>query len=100
VGFYSGDITKLTEDLALLKPTIMLSVPRLLNRIHDRIVYKISQLEGMSKNMADHGISSKLQALESGGSYTNYLYDKAVFGHFKEYLGGRVRLLLTGSAPI
>lgn len=34
VGFYSGDVTKLTEDAQVLKPTIFPSVPRLYNRIY------------------------------------------------------------------
>lgn len=36
-GFYSGDPLKLLEDLIVLKPTIFPSVPRLFNRIYDRI---------------------------------------------------------------
>jgi long-chain acyl-CoA synthetase len=29
IGFYSGDVLKLTQDLSVLKPTVMVSVPRL-----------------------------------------------------------------------
>lgn len=35
VGFYSGNIKFLFEDMRVLKPTIMPSVPRLLNRIYE-----------------------------------------------------------------
>jgi long-chain acyl-CoA synthetase len=31
IGFYHGDMLKLKEDLGILKPTIFLSVPRILN---------------------------------------------------------------------
>jgi long-chain acyl-CoA synthetase len=34
-GFYQGDVLKIREDLAALKPTIMISVPRLYNRFYD-----------------------------------------------------------------
>jgi len=37
VGFYSGDITKLKEDLYDLKPTIFASVPRLFNKFYNTI---------------------------------------------------------------
>lgn len=37
VGFYSGDVLKLKEDLAELKPTVFPSVPRLYNRFYDGI---------------------------------------------------------------
>ena len=37
VGFFRGDIKTLVNDIQELKPTIFLTVPRLLNRIHDRV---------------------------------------------------------------
>jgi long-chain acyl-CoA synthetase len=37
VGFFSGDILKLTEDMGILKPTFFPSVPRLYNRIYGKI---------------------------------------------------------------
>jgi len=37
IGFYCGDISKIGEDLAKLRPTIFLSVPRLWNRFYDRM---------------------------------------------------------------
>ncbi len=37
IGFYQGDIRKLTDDLQTLKPTIFVTVPRLLNRMYDKV---------------------------------------------------------------
>lgn len=37
VGFYSGDVTKLLDDAQALRPHIFMSVPRLYNRIYDRV---------------------------------------------------------------
>ncbi len=37
IGFYQGDIRKLTDDLQTLKPTIFVTVPRLLNRMYDQV---------------------------------------------------------------
>ena len=34
IGFFQGDIKKLSEDLKELKPTIFCTVPRLLNRVY------------------------------------------------------------------
>lgn len=36
-GFYSGDVLRLVEDIQLLRPTLFFSVPRLLNRIYDKV---------------------------------------------------------------
>lgn len=40
-GFFQGDILKLREDLAVLKPTIMVSVPRLYNKFYDVMQQRI-----------------------------------------------------------
>lgn len=37
IGFFGGDVFKILEDLQLLQPTIFASVPRLLNKVYDRI---------------------------------------------------------------
>ena len=40
VGFYSGDITKILDDVKTLKPSVFVSVPRLYNRIYDSLKKK------------------------------------------------------------
>ncbi|KHJ81091.1 hypothetical protein OESDEN_19224 [Oesophagostomum dentatum] len=37
VGFYSGSIPRLTEDIQALKPTAIMAVPRILNRLFSGI---------------------------------------------------------------
>ncbi len=37
VGLYGGDIKKLLDDLVVLRPTLFVTVPRLLNRIYDKV---------------------------------------------------------------
>ena len=37
VGFYQGNIKTLMDDIAALKPTVFPTVPRLLNRLHDKV---------------------------------------------------------------
>jgi long-chain acyl-CoA synthetase len=37
VGFFSGEILKIMDDLSVLKPTIFPTVPRLLNKVFDRV---------------------------------------------------------------
>ena len=45
-GFYQGDILKIREDMAVLRPTVLASVPRLFNRFYDGMKQKINELEG------------------------------------------------------
>lgn len=42
VGFYSGDVRRLTDDMKTLKPTIAPSVPRVLNRLYDKVMSEVS----------------------------------------------------------
>ena len=37
IGFFQGDVKKLVGDIQELKPTVFVSVPRLLNRIYDKV---------------------------------------------------------------
>ena len=37
IGFYHGDVTELLDDIMALKPTVFCSVPRLWNRIYDKV---------------------------------------------------------------
>lgn len=40
IGFFRGDVKLLTDDMQALKPTLFITVPRLLNRIYDRVSIK------------------------------------------------------------
>jgi long-chain acyl-CoA synthetase len=100
VGFYSGDVLKLTDDCEVLRPTLFPSVPRLFCRIYDKITSRLSELTGIKAYLANRAIQSKLFYLEHQAAYTYKFYDTAVCNKFRAILGGRVRLMVTGSAPI
>lgn len=54
VGFYLGDVRRLSDDMKALKPTVTPAVPRLLNRIYDKVQSDIngSYVKKMLFNMA------------------------------------------------
>jgi long-chain acyl-CoA synthetase len=99
---------KLNQDLALVKPTIFASVPRLYQRLYQTIKEKLDKLEGYKKTMADYAYNTKKYYLQNGGHVTHSipysliigLWDKMVFSKTKEAFGGRVRYMITASAPI
>lgn len=37
IGFFRGDVKELVNDIQALKPTVFVSVPRLLNRVYDKV---------------------------------------------------------------
>lgn len=100
IGFYAGDVFKLKDDLAELKPTIMASVPRLFNRFYDVMQAKIKDLQGFKRTLTEWGIQKKLANYDSSAAYTHGFYDALVFSKFAAVLGGRMRIMVTGSAPI
>lgn len=100
VGFYQGDTMKILEDLAVLKPTIFVSVPRLLNRVYDKILSGVKEDGAVSKFIFDWAYAAKRDKLHSEGVLTHWLWDRVVFGRIKARFGGRLRAILSGSAPI
>lgn len=54
VGYFTGDIKRLSDDMKALRPTITPAVPRLLNRIYDKVMSEVSGsfLKKMLFNMA------------------------------------------------
>ncbi|XP_052771923.1 long-chain-fatty-acid--CoA ligase 5-like [Mya arenaria] len=99
LGFSSGDVKLLTDDLQALKPTVFPTVPRLLNRIYDKVIsgVKTSKLKSMLFSLA---CSSKEKELRRRIIRKDSIWDWLVFGKIQALLGGRVRLVFTASAPL
>jgi long-chain acyl-CoA synthetase len=75
-------------------------VPRLFNRLHDKIRGGVAAAGGVKSMLFERAYASKLSSLRASGSLTSALWDRLVFGKIAGVLGGRVRLVVTGSAPI
>jgi long-chain acyl-CoA synthetase len=54
----------------------------------------------MKRQLTEWGIRKKLEALTTSAKTSDSFYDAIVFSKFREILGGRVRTMITGSAPI
>lgn len=99
VGFYTGDIRHLSDDMKALKPTVTPAVPRLLNRLYDRVNNEIggSFIKRVLLNMA---LSAKENEIKRGIIRRNSFWDKLVFRKVQDSMGGRLRLMVVGSAPL
>ena len=100
LGFGCGDVTKLLDDCEKLKPTIFPCVPRVLNRFHAKIMDKLNEKKGLAQMMITRGMKSKLHNLDQSGDASHWLWDALVFSKVKTLLGGNVRLIICGAAPI
>ncbi|CAG8537619.1 13126_t:CDS:2 [Ambispora gerdemannii] len=99
IGFYQGDTLKLLDDIAELKPTLFISVPRLLNRVYDKVMAGVKAKGGVAEWTFNTAYNQK-KALLSRGIINHWLWDRVVFTPIRARLGGRVRAMLSGSAPI
>ena len=63
-GYFSGDVLKLvSDDLPALKPTFFPSVPRLYNRIHDKLRAGVNQATGIKGWLVNKAIAAKTENL-------------------------------------
>ena len=100
IGYYNGDPLKLLDDLKALGPTAFPSVPRLFNRIYDKIQAGVKEKSSIQQSLVNRAVNTKLHYLKHGTYYTHSLWDNLVFNKFKALIGGNVKIMLTGSAPI
>ncbi|XP_037537041.1 long-chain-fatty-acid--CoA ligase 1 [Nematolebias whitei] len=98
VGFFQGDISLLMDDIKTLKPTLFPVVPRILNRIYDKIQGSVTS--PFQRALLNYAVRRKQVELRNGIVRNNSLWDKLVFRKVQASLGGNVRFALTASAPI
>lgn len=101
-------IEKLVDNFGEVRPTILLSVPRIFNRIYDGLNKKIAEQGGIKKILFDAGMANaearkKLQ--ERGESSwlvdaKHSFFDKLVFSKVRERFGGRLRFAISGGAAL
>uniref|UniRef100_A0A8C1Q4R3 Arachidonate--CoA ligase n=1 Tax=Cyprinus carpio TaxID=7962 RepID=A0A8C1Q4R3_CYPCA len=97
IGFFQGDIRLLPDDMKALRPTIFPVVPRLLNRMYDKIFSQANtSLKRWLLNFA-----AKRKGLEvcRGVIRSDSVWDKIFFHKIQASLGGRLRMIITGAAP-
>lgn len=105
IGFYRGvtgaDASKaLMNDIATLKPTIFISVPRIYNKLYEKVMTEVSHKGGIIQYMFNKGMSTKLKKMKAKHKYKHFLWDHLVFKKVRKILGGNVRVMVTGSAPL
>uniref|UniRef100_A0AAY4B6C6 Arachidonate--CoA ligase n=1 Tax=Denticeps clupeoides TaxID=299321 RepID=A0AAY4B6C6_9TELE len=98
VGFYQGDISLLMDDIKTLQPTLFPVVPRLLNRIYDKILGSVTS--PLRRAVLRYAVRRKQAELNSGVVRNDSLWDRLVFNKIQASMGGKLRFILTASAPI
>ena len=99
ICFFQGDIKLLLDDIAACRPTIFASVPRLLNRIYDKTMASVNA-SPIKKRLFAMAMRSKQADIDKGIICKTTIWDKLVFKKIQNGLGGRVRMAITGAAPL
>jgi long-chain acyl-CoA synthetase len=100
--------TTVAEDLSLVKPTFLVAVPRVFNKVYDGLWTKMNEEGGLARKLFVMGVESgkkkrELAALGKSCFMTNLKFkiaDAIVFKKIREKLGGRLIGSMTGSAAM
>ena len=104
---YCESIESLPRNLMELKPTLLVSVPRVYEKVYSMIVDGLEKGSAFKKRVFDWAVMAGKSYRESDGfkrssfKYLKYLIaEKYVLSKVKERLGGRLRILISGGASL
>ncbi|KAJ2731712.1 medium-chain fatty acid-CoA ligase faa2 [Coemansia sp. BCRC 34962] len=90
---------QMLEDLSELKPTVIIGVPKFINRVQDKTMHVIKGKSGLAGSIFRHAVKAKLRNIKHGQS-GHWLWDHVIFKPLSETLGGKVRLIISGTSSI
>ena len=104
-----GEIPKIIENLAVIRPTFMAAAPRIFEKVYNKVITGAKEAGGLKLKIFRFAVAvgrevSKLR--QAGKEPTGLLAfkfkiaDKLVFSKLRARFGGRVRFFISGSAPL
>jgi len=98
----------LMEDFLLVRPTVLLAVPRIFNRIYDGLQKRMAGEKPLVRFMFERGLAvarRRRELAERGGKsmlleLQHRLFDRVVFRKIRERFGGRLRYVISGGAAL
>jgi long-chain acyl-CoA synthetase len=106
---FVADATRVGEALGAVRPTILPAVPRIYEKIHSGVLDQIEAAGGAKRSLGlwALGVGAKASRLRRAGSpvpawlaLQERLADRLVFDKVKQKLGGRLRVGVSGAAPL
>lgn len=103
--YFAESIEKMSDNLKEVKPHVMTAVPRLLEKVYDKIYAKGTDLTGIKKKLFFWAIDLGLAYEPYGANGWWYEFQlkiarKLIFSKWQEGLGGQLELMVSGSAAL
>lgn len=103
--YFAESIEKISDNLKEVQPNVMSVVPRLLEKVYDKIYAKGAELTGIKKKLFFWAIDLGLQYEPYGANGWWYEFRlkiarKLIFSKWKEALGGNLEVMVSGSAAL
>lgn len=105
---YARSIPQLAEDLTITRPTVLIAVPRIFERVHARIREKLKHEPAAARMLFEAAVAvgwSRFLRTQGRGPWTPGmpffpLLDRLVGRKVRARLGGRLRIAVSGGAPL
>ena len=102
---YARSIPTLVPDMQVIRPTIVVSVPRIYEKIYNGVMDATGlkkKIVGWAASVADRAADLRLSGREPSGLLAMQygLADRLVFGKVKAAVGGRLRYFVSGGGPL
>lgn len=103
--YFAESLDTISENLNEVKPNFMTAVPRLLEKVYDKIYAKGNELTGLKKNLFYWAVEVGLKYDPNHKSNIVYnikhwIANKLILSKWKMALGGNLEIICSGSAPL
>lgn len=88
------------DDFRDFHPTVLPMVPRLLNKLHDKVMSNLQKKGMLARCLMGMGIRAKLAQIDRGDFSQNTIWDRLIFNQVRSAFGGRVKRVISSSAPL
>jgi len=106
---FCSDPLRVADAMPAVRPTLLPSVPRLYEKVHTAVLAQFEQVHGPRRRLLDWalGVGRQVSELRQGGeavprglALRHRVADRLVYSKIKNRLGGRLRLGVSGGAPL